>query len=53
MKSWSKRKRDRLLAVARYFDGLAASIRAKVKAHTPRRQVIGKPRLVKTGTEAP
>jgi len=53
MRPWSKARRDRLLALARCFDGLAASIRAKVKAHTPKRTLLGKPRLVKTGTEAP
>lgn len=44
MKAWSKRKRDRLLALARYFDGLAASVRARVKSHTPKRAT--KPKLV-------
>lgn len=34
---WSKRKRDRRLAVARWLDRLAARIRADVKAHTPKR----------------
>jgi hypothetical protein len=37
VKPWSKRRRDRLLALARYFDGIAADIRARVKAHTPKR----------------
>lgn len=47
MKIWSKRKRDRLLARARFLDRWAASIRAKVKAHTPKRSVLGKkPHLV-------
>lgn len=50
MKPWSKARRDRLLALARYFDGLAASIRTRVKLHTPKRQLLGRPRLVKTGT---
>lgn len=45
MKPWSKRKRDRYLTVAKYFDGLAASLRAKVKQRTPKRAT--KPRLVK------
>jgi hypothetical protein len=44
MKPWSKRKRARYLAAARYFDGLATRIRATVKAHTPKRSL--KPRLV-------
>lgn len=44
MKTWSKRKRDRYLAAASYCDGLAARIRAKVKAHTPKRAM--KPKLV-------
>jgi hypothetical protein len=44
MKPWSKRKRDRLLARARFLDRWAASIRAKVKQHTPHR--IAKPHLV-------
>lgn len=44
MKIWSKRKRDRLLALARYFDGVAAGIRTRVKAHTPKRSP--KPKLV-------
>lgn len=47
MKPWSKRKRDRYLAAARYFDGLAARIRSNVKAHTPKRE-FAKPRLVKS-----
>lgn len=45
MKPWSKRRRDRMLALARYFDGLAMSIRSKVKQHTPKR--ASKPHLVK------
>lgn len=45
MKIWSKRKRDRLLALARYFDGVAAGIRTRVKAHTPKRPTT-KPKLV-------
>jgi hypothetical protein len=45
VKPWSKRRRDRMLALARYFDGLAMSIRSKVRAHTPRR--AEKPKLVK------
>jgi hypothetical protein len=45
MRIWSKRRRDRMLAIARYFDGLAAGLRAKVKAHTPKR--ARKPKLVK------
>ena len=49
MKIWSKRKRARLLARARLLDRWAAQIRAKVKAHTPKRRILG-PRLVKTGT---
>jgi hypothetical protein len=48
LKPWSKRRRDRLLALASFFDRLAARIRAKVKAHTPKRQLLGKPRLVKS-----
>jgi len=46
MKPWSKRKRERRLAFARWLDQWAARIRADVKAHTPRRSVISKPRLV-------
>lgn len=45
MKTWGKRKRERYLAVARYFDGLAAGLRAKVRQHTPKRAT--KPRLAK------
>jgi hypothetical protein len=45
MKPWSLSRRRRMLALARYFDGLAMSIRAKVKAHTPKRPT--KPHLVK------
>ena len=45
MRIWSKTKRARYLAIARYFDGLAASIRARVKAHTPKRAT--RPKLVK------
>lgn len=41
MKTWSKGKRDRLLTIARYLDNLAARIRARVKAHTPRRPPKG------------
>jgi hypothetical protein len=45
MKPWSKRKRDRLLARARFLDRWAARIRLKVKQHTPRRSVL-KPHLM-------
>jgi hypothetical protein len=44
MSTWSKRKRDRYLALARYFDGLAASLRKRVREHTPKRAT--KPKLV-------
>lgn len=47
MSIWSKAKRDRRLAFARWLDRWAARIRADVKAHTPKRSVIGKPHLVK------
>jgi hypothetical protein len=47
VKTWSKRKRARLLARARLLDRWAARIRAKVKAHTPKRMLLG-PRLVKS-----
>lgn len=47
MKTWSKRRRDRWLAIARVFDAWAQRIRARVKAHTPKRQ-FAKPRLVKS-----
>lgn len=44
---WSKARRNRYLALARYFDGLAASIRKGVREHTPKRHILGKPELVK------
>lgn len=44
-KPWSKRKRERLLARARFLDQWAQRIRAKVKAHTPKR-TMKKPRLM-------
>lgn len=47
MRIWSKAKRARYLALARYFDGLAASIRRRVRDHTPHRRILGKPELVK------
>jgi hypothetical protein len=47
MKIWSKRKRDRRLAFARWLDRRAARIRKEVKAHTPKRTILG-PRLVKS-----
>jgi len=31
-----------MLAIARYFDSIASGIRARVKARTPKRSVIGK-----------
>jgi hypothetical protein len=39
MSTWSKRKRDRRLAFARFLDRWAAGIRARVKAHTPKRRI--------------
>jgi hypothetical protein len=48
MKTWSKAKRDRRLRVARWLDQWAARIRADVKAHTPKRQLVAPPRLVKS-----
>lgn len=47
MKTWSKGKRDRRLALARLLDRWARKLRAQVKAHTPRRQFTA-PRLVKS-----
>lgn len=47
MRPWSKRRRDSMLVLARYFDGLAASIRKRVREHTPKRHILGKPELVK------
>jgi hypothetical protein len=47
MKIWSKAKRDRRLRLARWLDRWAARIRADVKAHTPKRHILG-PRLVKS-----
>lgn len=44
MKVWSKRKRARLLARARFLDRWAQRLRAQVKAHTPKRAT--KPKLV-------
>jgi hypothetical protein len=40
MRIWSKGRRQRLLALARYFDSLAAGIRKRVKAHTPHRKIL-------------
>lgn len=45
MKPWSKHRRDRLLALAAFFDHCAARIRRRVREHTPKRST--KPHLVK------
>jgi hypothetical protein len=40
MTTWSKSRRTRWLRVAAFLDRRAAVIRARVKAHTPKRRIL-------------
>jgi hypothetical protein len=50
MKPWSKAKRDRHLAWAKFLDAWAARIRARVKQRTPKRRMN---RISEAGDGAP